>query len=60
LRAISLYCDLVSDAVLDGLQQEAISHGVDIGEAEDAPAEALPAAAAPAPEQEQHVEQAGA
>jgi small subunit ribosomal protein S2 len=55
-----MYCDLVSDAVLDGLQQEAISHGVDIGEAEDAPAEALPAAAAPAPEPEQHVEQAGA
>jgi small subunit ribosomal protein S2 len=42
LRAISLYCDLVSDAVLDGLQQEAITHGVDIGEAEEAPAEPLP------------------
>jgi len=51
LRAISLYCDLVSDAVLDGLQQEAISSGVDIGEAEDAPAEPLPEAT-PAPEQE--------
>jgi small subunit ribosomal protein S2 len=46
LRAISLYCDLVSDAVLDGLQQEAISAGVDIGEAEEAPAEPLPEAAA--------------
>ena len=44
LRAISLYCDLVSDAVLDGLQQEAISAGVDIGEAEEAPSEPLPEA----------------
>jgi small subunit ribosomal protein S2 len=42
LRAISLYCDLISDAVLDGLQQEAISAGVDIGEAEEAPSEPLP------------------
>ncbi len=45
LRAISLYCDLISDAVLDGLQQEAISAGVDIGEAEEAPSEPLPEAA---------------
>jgi small subunit ribosomal protein S2 len=30
--------------VLDGLQQEAISSGRDIGEAEDLPAEQLPAA----------------
>jgi small subunit ribosomal protein S2 len=44
LRAISLYCDLISDAVLDGLQQEAISAGVDIGEAEEAPSEPLPEA----------------
>src|SRR4029079_4348458 len=42
LRAISIYCDLVSDAVLDGLQQEAISAGVDIGEAEEAPSEPVP------------------
>ena len=42
LRAISLYCDRVSDAVLDGLQQEAISAGVDIGEAEEAPSEPVP------------------
>ncbi|MCI0431493.1 MAG: 30S ribosomal protein S2, partial [Rhodospirillales bacterium] len=42
LRAISLYCDLISDAVLDGLQQEAISAGVDIGEAEEAPSQPLP------------------
>ena len=55
LRAISLYCDLVSDAVLAGLQQEAISHGVDIGEAEEAPAEPLPEAAAAEPEAAQPV-----
>jgi len=42
-RAIALYCDLFAGAVLDGLQQEAISHGKDIGEAEEVPAEALPA-----------------
>jgi small subunit ribosomal protein S2 len=55
LRAISLYCDLVSDAVLNGLQQEAISHGVDIGEAEESPAEPLPEAAAAEPEAAQPV-----
>jgi small subunit ribosomal protein S2 len=44
IRAIQLYCDLFSGAVLDGLQQEAISSGRDIGEQEDLPAEQLPAA----------------
>ena len=39
IRAISLYCDLISAAVLDGLQQEMIASGADIGEAEEAPAE---------------------
>jgi small subunit ribosomal protein S2 len=43
-RAIALYCDLFAGAVLDGLQQEAISHGKDIGESEELPAEVLPAA----------------
>ena len=32
LRAISMYCDLMSGAVLDGLQAEMISAGIDIGE----------------------------
>ncbi|NKB57053.1 MAG: 30S ribosomal protein S2 [Alphaproteobacteria bacterium] len=45
MRAISLYCDLVADSVLDGLQAELLSSGVDIGEGEEAPAEALPEAA---------------
>jgi small subunit ribosomal protein S2 len=44
IRSIGLYCDLVSRAVLDGLQQEAIATGADIGEAETAPEEALPEA----------------
>ena len=44
IRAIQLYCDLFSGAVLDGLQQEAISSGRDIGESEDLPAEQLPGA----------------
>ena len=43
IRSITLYCDLVSAAVLDGLQQEAISSGEDLGEAEEAPVEDLPA-----------------
>ena len=45
IRSIALYCDLVSAAVLDGLQQEAIASGSDIGEAETAPAAEIPAAA---------------
>ena len=35
IRAISLYCDLFADAVLDGLQQELLSTGQDVGEAEE-------------------------
>lgn len=35
LRAISLYCDLIVDAVLDGIQQEMIEAGVDLGESEE-------------------------
>ena len=50
IRAIQLYCDLFSGAVLDGLQQEAISSGRDIGESEDLPAEQLPSAETGSPE----------
>ncbi|MBL4612321.1 MAG: 30S ribosomal protein S2 [Emcibacter sp.] len=58
-RAIQLYCDLVSGAVLDGIQQELVDQGVDLGAAdaspvvaevaavEEAPAEAPVAEAAP-------------
>jgi small subunit ribosomal protein S2 len=42
IRAISLYCDLVADAVLDGIQEELTARGADVGEAEEAPQESLP------------------
>jgi small subunit ribosomal protein S2 len=41
LRAINLYCELISGAVLDGIQQEMDQSGVDLGEAEELPAEEL-------------------
>jgi small subunit ribosomal protein S2 len=41
LRAISLYCDLVVDAVLDGIQAEMSAAGVDLGGLEE-PSEPLP------------------
>jgi small subunit ribosomal protein S2 len=31
MRAIQLYCDLVSGSVLDGLQAELAASGVDVG-----------------------------
>lgn len=57
LRAITLYCDLVSGAVLDGLKTEMIREGVDIGSEEapmeeavaEAPAEAVAETPAEAP-----------
>ncbi len=48
IRAISTYCNLIADAVLDGIQQELMTSGGDVGEAEEAPAETLPEAAAAA------------
>ncbi len=45
MRAIHLYCDLVSSAVLDGLQAELAASGVDIGARAEAPVEELPEAA---------------
>lgn len=48
-RAIQLYCDLIADAVLDGLAAGASSAGVDLGASETPPAEpALKEEAAPA------------
>ena len=35
LRAISLYCDLVVESVLAGIQQEMVAAGVDIGASEE-------------------------
>ncbi len=46
LRAIETYCDLVSGSVLDGLQAEMSAAGIDVGAAEEAPAEVMPEAAA--------------
>ena len=51
IRAIKLYCELVSDTVLDGIQDEMKSAGVDIGEQEEAPTEALPGDAPAASEE---------
>ncbi len=45
IRAISLYCDLMAESVLDGIQQELSASGTDIGAAEEAPVETLPEAA---------------
>jgi small subunit ribosomal protein S2 len=47
LRAIQTYCELMSGAVLDGLQAEMKAAGVDVGAAVRAPAETV-AAEAPA------------
>ena len=44
-RAITLYCDLIARAALDGIERGQGSSGVDIGAAVDAPAESLPDAA---------------
>ncbi|MCU0955155.1 MAG: 30S ribosomal protein S2 [Hyphomicrobium sp.] len=41
-RAITLYCDLVARAALDGLERSQSASGVDIGALETPPAEALP------------------
>jgi small subunit ribosomal protein S2 len=42
IRAITLYCDLISGAVLDGISAEMMASGRDIGASEDLPVEALP------------------
>ena len=47
-RAIRLYCDLISDAILDGIQAELAAQGVDLGAVEEAPAEETAAEAATA------------
>ncbi len=41
-RAIRLYCELVANAVLSGLQEQMIASGVDIGGSAQAPQEQLP------------------
>ena len=41
-RAITLYCDLVARAAIDGIERGQAAHGIDIGAAETPVAEALP------------------
>lgn len=40
-RAITLYCDLVSRAVIDGISQSQVAAGIDIGESEEVSEAAL-------------------
>ncbi len=47
IRAISLYCNLVAESVLGGIQEEMVASGTDIGESEEAPVEALVEVASP-------------
>ncbi|MGB0720076.1 MAG: 30S ribosomal protein S2, partial [Bdellovibrionales bacterium] len=51
LRSIELYCDLVTDAVLDGLQAEMASSGVDLGAAQEVKVNIPKAAAQDEPEE---------
>jgi small subunit ribosomal protein S2 len=48
IRAITLYCDLVSGAVLDGISAEMAASGADIGGAENLPPEVMPEVEVPA------------
>jgi len=50
MRAIHLYCELVSGAVLDGLQAEMAASGVDLGARAELPGEAAQGGAAEAAE----------
>ena len=47
-RAIQLYCDLIADAVIDGLEESQVRGGVDIGASARPPAPRAPAEAPPA------------
>ncbi len=42
IRAINLYCDLMAGSVLDGIQQEVITTGGDIGASGEGPVESIP------------------
>jgi small subunit ribosomal protein S2 len=49
IRAITLYCDLIAGAVLDGISAEMVASGRDMGAAEELPPEAIPV-----PEADEH------
>jgi small subunit ribosomal protein S2 len=59
-RAITLYCDLIARAALDGISRGAGAMGIDIGESENPLAEELPAADVAAPEQGEQFERLAA
>ena len=66
MRAIAMYCDLMSNTVLSGIQAEMSAAGVDLGEAEETPEEIIPeeipaeASAEAAPAEEAPAEEAPA
>ena len=45
IRAVSLYCELMSSAVLDGIRAEIAASGGDVGELSEPPVEEVPPAA---------------
>jgi small subunit ribosomal protein S2 len=47
IRAITMYCDLIAGAVLDGISAEMVASGRDYGAAEEAPLETLAPIGAP-------------
>src|SRR5205807_5983129 len=54
IRAITLYCDLIAGAVLDGISAEMAASGQDVGAAENLPPEVLPSVAPEAREPAGH------
>ena len=60
IRAIGMYCDLISGAVLAGIQVEVEASGDDAGEASEGPVETLPAAGEAAPAEAGSAESASA
>lgn len=60
MRAINLYCDLVTGAILDGLQQSMASAGVDVGESAEPVAEELSATEETAETEEEAAKEAAA
>jgi small subunit ribosomal protein S2 len=59
-RAISLYCDLIARAAIDGISRGQGALGVDIGESENPIAEELPSNDVGAPEQTEQFERLAA
>lgn len=51
LRAVNMYCELIARSVLEGIQQEMVAEGVDVGAEENPDVEALPAEAPAATEE---------